>query len=503
MSEKDPKKAPIEQETSSYRLLQRIEYEAPTDPEDQFAAIVNACHLELGALAFLCLDTNLSGQTAQELSITIDPEASWQERRDRQKQIGNYFNHVFINVALVAKETYIQDRVGDLIESYSLTPFGKYVQGIGYFHISSITRLNKQEKTSLSLHEILTKSAHGKLKDNEESHLLPAKRRGPYIRARLFEELSYLTGRATMQANDLAKALEVSPSTIARHARSLQASGLVEYTKINTEKQGQFKYSMADDVVLPDEFIFPYKLVSGDIGRLVYEYIKAKLIENPAVTFDVYSITEALYPLHTKDRGLFGKSNVSKNTFYDMTSKVLAYLLKNNYLNAEFVAGVQSSHINLTDLGKKVARIIMSVKNACYDPEIAEMMDSEFRSGFRGFLHNNRNILLELQRQGNTKKPREERFRSIINLLIEPDQKLRSTVLERKVGCSIGLYLVELKEAGILEQEWGEAKGVTNPGKRGRASYYRLTSKAREIIMGNPNIPYEQLRASVEESNIN
>lgn len=479
-----------------YVRKERVEKEAPTNPEEIWACFVNAFHLELGTLAILNLSDTLPGKTAYDLAKDVVPTATVREKSNRSNQIKNYLEKIFIDVALVARESYLDTAIGKQLTFYSLTSFGKRLQGVGYFLLSSLTELNKKHKTDLALPQILTKSASGMYRKGEKQEKLPPTRRAPYIRTKVIEELVQLPDEETTQTDIIRKKLGVDKSAVTKHLQDLKQAGLISYQSVSPEEKGKFIYTASAEKSFPDEIHIDHR-VSYGVESMVFNHIKTVINDNPTNPLDAHSLFEFLYPVYCSQRVIQGKQPVKKETFKQDISRILGYLRRNSHLHSEFVISKQRSHAALTPFGKDVAGILSQAKKACGDPSLSQNMEREFKRSFPSFVLENTATLLERQQKyGEAQGSEEQRVSVLLHLLRNNPQGLRSSEIDRSSGILMHHYLARIKDYGIIEQQWSPSKGEKRKN-RGTASIYTLSPKTQEILEQNPDISYEELKLLV------
>lgn len=487
-----------------FKRISRVEREAPTDPEEIYACLLSACHLELGALTFLSLTDVPPGKQVYELVSSIDPMAPGIVKARMAAKVLNYLDDVFIDVALVAQESFIDTATGKQVKFYSLTPFGKRLQGIGFYILESIARINEREKKDLALPQLFSKSANAQYRKGEsrEAFPLPATRRSPYTRARVIEELGKLIKDESITQVELARRLGVYHTLLVEHLKDLMEAGILEYKNVNPEKSGEYEYTPTTlDRDAFNELTFQSKKTSPvDSVQLIIDHITNGIQVNPDISFNVHVLTEQLYPIHCQKRIDQGRRPNSEISFRHTVSNVLSVCKEKGVLEMlGFISRKRQKDIQLTSLGREVAGILTIVRAASTDDKLTEEMTDRFKRDFPQFLLQYASVLLERQRTyGKSHLVRQRRWSQLLDLFLNHTEGIRVTDMGRMIGVNIKALIYELKTEGILDHTWSLSLGRGRKGKHGRASIYSLTPKARGILERHPDISYEDLKMLVE-----
>ncbi len=480
----------------------RVEREAPTDPQEAYACLVTACHLELGALTYLLLNTNQPGKTSLELAREIYPTANKKSLRAATGTIDGYLNDVFIDVALVAKESFLDTATGETNSSYSVTPFGKTLQGAGYYLIAELTALNNRHNTEIALPQVLGKVAKGQHRKGGEKSKLPATHRTPYFRAQIITMLQGLPEGQTLTTAKIAKQVNIGGTAIVHHLKELLNAGLVIYDSASNEKKGQVGYILVAGHTLPKNIHeLKSRHISSDVLNLIYQYMSNIINTNTLAVFDAHTLAEQLYSAHVQNRSSEGKNPISKASFKQIMSEFLSKLKAEGIFETVSFTHSHKSDAQLTPLGRDVAAILTRLRQACDDPMLLREMDRDFQATFSTFLKANAPVLLQRQAEhGKTYGLTDKHIKDIIHLLmtVPTGMRTRDIFSQMQIEAS-GIILKELRENGILIQEWAPSQAWRNKVKeRGKASIYRLSPRATEILNMNPDIAYEHLKALME-----
>ncbi|MBI2074835.1 MAG: winged helix-turn-helix domain-containing protein [Candidatus Levybacteria bacterium] len=454
----------------------------PVDPEELYARFLNACHLELAVLAFLRLPRDLRGKTTYELATEVDPMSNASSKTDRSTQIANYFRCVIEPVAQFVTFT-MEGR-------YTLTSLGARMQGVAYHLINEVTQLNEREATNIALPQILSKTAQAQSRKGEELESIPAQRRGPYLAARIIEKLDLLKENETITMVQLSQSIGCTRGTVRRQIDRLKEAGIVSSKSASPEKKGEFKYSLRKEASLPEHI--KSKNFSNDDARLALDYIRQRLWEDTSALFDAASMTQTLYPLYAKQRELEGKTPALESTFLHHISTILSLLHKQHILDRQFPLG-ERAESSLTPMGRKVAKILADIYDACKNPNTAESMQERYYVSFPQFVQKYAQLLLARQKeQGKTQLPIKERLQPLFALLLDHSEGVRSRDIDKLIGREMTALLLQLRDEYIVVQYWSNPRGKRS--QRGSASMYKLSPKALEILSRDPQTTYEELR---------
>ncbi len=464
-------------------------------PEESYARLLTACHLELGALAYLSLRDESLGQTTYGVSANIDPTSSWRERVNRASTIRNYFDKIFIDIAMVTKQTVVESPTGQQVTHYFLAPFGKQVQGAAFYLVSEVIRINEQSGRDLSLQHMLTPKAGGTRKNDEEVEKLPASRRGPYHRARIIEILSDIPpGQTTNPKAISAKIPMFDQTAVSPHIEDLKVAGLAEGNGIRPETEGRFLYKKIEGVKMPPNSGISVNEVSKDMQSLIYGQILTGLEADSQAPFNSADLFYKLYERHCRERSEKGRKPVTENVFRQNVSRILSTLRKSGYFTGEFFGAEQEAWAKLTPTGLEVAQVLRNVRAAIQYPDISEDMYQLYQAKFDEFRRLHARRLLELQKMyGHQPKSAEERMTQLLRILRDNPEGLRSMTLQRALGVYSGEYTQRLIKEGMLQQEWETSKGKISPGNHGPGSVYSLTEKAKNCFIKLPDATYVDL----------